>query len=299
MNGTAKDSTFIPLTDTEKNEIVEKHKKIVFYMAQKYRNLDTELEEVQSWCFLGLAEAIYKYERNPEHSLSYYAFSAIKTRIFREYKKYKLFNTDISLQDTIVHSDSELGQFIAHEDVYISEHDIYSLIEEALFEETELNRSITIDYITSDATVDELCKKYKISSAKVKHAYNRGLTLIKQHLINNDIISDFPNEPKTNKKDKKTKGIKEIKPSEYGKLRYLRMTFPQLTNNDIAEILNTSSYVIDQLVNYPTASYMTATIDRSIHQKAVEYMKDKYPEKLPSDVITYELNTNDKIASND
>lgn len=279
-------TSFPPLTEDEKNELVNKFKKAVHYYGYKYRFLDNDIEEIKGWGFLGLSKAINHYDSNRNVPIEKIVFRFIKQEVFRVYFVKPQPKSSESI-DKEIYSDGDttLGQTLEAEKFFLY-REIKIAAEEALFEQSDIFKKVTMDYFFSPKSLDELSTEYEVPREKLKKMYRRGQALIKQHLINNDIIVSYltnPNEEK--KQNEKVINQKPIPPADYGKLRYLRRYFTELTIGDLAILLNTSTFMVKQLLDYPTTTYTTSKLNDSIKNKANQYFKKKYPEKVPSEVI--------------
>ncbi|OIJ17090.1 hypothetical protein BKP37_00685 [Anaerobacillus alkalilacustris] len=283
--------SFMPLSEDEKTELVTKYEFVVNYYAYRYRYLDLDIDDVKGWGYLGLVHAINKYELNREEDFKGLAFYHVKTEIYRVYfkkganrsKKTTSLNSELfdngegSIENTLADEDSLLY------------FEIKQIAEEALFEESNLLKKINMDYLFTAKELGDLSKEYKIQEAKLKRILRRGQGLIKSHLYQNEIIVDYASKP-TEERKKKEKIInhKEIPIKDFGKIRYLSRHYSNvLQENDIAILLNTSAYMVQQLLDYPTYTYLTSKPDSSIKEKAMRYIKKKYPETIPSEVTCY------------
>ena len=153
-------------------------------------------------------------------------------------------------------------------------------------------KNMILEHLFTPKEMEVIAKENEISLSELKKIIRRGTAQIKLHLINNDIILDYlehPNEKR--KKEEKIINHRPLDPNDYGKLKYIRTQFPDLTFNDIANILNTSSYMIKQIADYPTATYLKAPLDDSIYQKVFLYYKKKYPERVPSQIQSSKAET--------
>src|SRR5699024_10943143 len=86
------------MTDDEKNLLFEKHKRIIYYVTNRYKNMDTHIGESKAWGYLGFAEAVNAYQRKPEAKLVPLIFSKVRTQINTGARKHRITKNDISLQ---------------------------------------------------------------------------------------------------------------------------------------------------------------------------------------------------------
>jgi RNA polymerase sigma factor (sigma-70 family) len=290
-NNQDNEKCFEPLSENDKNELVEKYKNIVFYYVKKYRYLDEEKDDIAGWGFLGFAKALDQYDKNRGLDFVSLVFSEVKMAIYSCVirKRYKP-KSEQSLQVQIL--EGKDGSVLTLEETIPDDScfsftmdDIRNMVEEALFEETNKSTRIVMDWLFADKSIEQLAKENNISQTLITRTQRRGKALIKNYLINNDIILDYLMDP--NEKQRKEKMIfnhKKITKDDYGKIKYLKRNFSFFTINDIALLINTSSYAVMQLLDYPTTDYMKSCIDPSIHQNAIKYTMKKYPERMPGDV---------------
>ncbi|MDF2903013.1 MAG: hypothetical protein K0S25_651 [Bacillus sp. (in: firmicutes)] len=273
------------------NDLVKSSKKMVYYIANRFRFFDNDFEEILGWCFLGLAEAIRIYETKPEFKFSTIAFPAMKQALYSHYKKSKqCCNSWISLQTQIGKDDktTDFQDLIPdHKGLGVSDKEIIKIIEEAIFHENDVFREIILDYYVHDKDKQEISKRCNQPVGKVSKDIKRGEALIKQWLVNNDIISDAYFNGCPNKKVEAK--MQNINASYYGKIKYLTLNFDFLKRHDIARILGIWPYALSTFLDYPTAKYLLAEPDPTIEKKAIKYCRKKYPERLPSEVTTYKL----------
>lgn len=279
------------LSDDEKNALVLKYQKIVFWMANRYRFFDPEIEEVQAWCFLGLAKAINTYEENPDRDFPTLAFPIIKTEIYSQYKKKRVLLNEKSLDEKVLAGKDGKGQTLGellpdNHSIMFDENDIQSMVEEAIFEESVVNQKIILDWLLTQKELEDIAKEHTVSLTIVKRTVRRGQILIKQYLVNNDIILDYLNHPSQDREKPPRKCVNnKISPNDYGKIKYIKRNFPYLSVADIATLLDTSSLYINELLNYRPTTYISAQVDESIGQVVLEYVKNKYPERIPGEVV--------------
>jgi DNA-directed RNA polymerase specialized sigma24 family protein len=284
-----------PLSEDEKEKLVLEHKNIVNMVANKYRFFDSEKDEIRGWGYLGLAMAISIYDQDREHNFLSLAYTKVKLEIINQYRKREHFRNEISLQTPLAlnedGSSKTLEEFLVNEEqLSFSEKEIRAFIEEALFEETELNRKINMDWLMTVKEIEDIAIEYGISKAQVKRTQRRGQALIKTYLISNDIILDYLMYPSEERKQQiKIINHREVTSEDYGKIKYIFRHFPFLKLNDIALILNTSSYAIQQIIDYPSSTYIGAYPDIAINEKVLNYCKKKYPDRLPGPVVVSQL----------
>jgi RNA polymerase sigma factor (sigma-70 family) len=286
-----------PFNDEEKNDLVLKHQKIVIYSANKFRFLDPDFEELKGWSYLGLAEAIRHFEEHREEDFATIAFKKIRNEIIKHYSKKNnryLQQRSISLQSKNNNAEDDgdeltlEGTIADDNSIFIEEEDIKKMIEEAFFEEPVNYKKINTDWLLSQKELNDISKEYKVTLVNIRKILRRGQALIKNYLVNNDIILDCLSNPsEVRKKEEKIINHKIVSPEDLGKIKYIIKNFPDLGVNDIAMIINTSAYMVFKLLEYPTASYVRASPDETIREKTMRYCKRKYPERLPGKVIIH------------
>lgn len=286
------------LTESEKEELFSKHQGIVRYIANRYRYFD-ELEDVLGWGYIGFVKAINKFEKRKDLSFQVIAFPMVKAEILNHYRGTNFSYEEKSL-DEGVHDDDEsgasLGDFIESEEFTYSMDDISSMFEEALFEQTDVKKNVTIDHFLNDKSAEYLSKEYNLKVTQVRRMYRRGKGLVKQYLVNNGIIIENVANP--SEEVKKKEGVinhREIKSDEYGKMKYLLKYFSDLSINDLAILLETSTYMITQLLSYRSATYYSTPLDDSIKRRATRYYKKKYPERIAGPIREYRVVKIDEI----
>ncbi|WP_407270026.1 sigma-70 family RNA polymerase sigma factor [Radiobacillus sp. PE A8.2] len=284
------------LSEKEKEELIEKHQGIVHDIAKRYGYYD-EKEELIGWGNIGLVRAINYYEKNPNKPFVSIAFSMVKTDIMNQYKRNRsrLEGSEISLQQEASVGGKTIEDYLGIvEDVYYTEEDIIEMIEKSLKKEKdEMMKNITIEYYMGGKDLGELSDRYSITKSKVKKLHRRGKAIIIQHLINNDYLINYafasPSKETINRL--KIVNHRKVHSSEFGKIKFLFKYFSQysISIRDVAILMNTSTYMITKLVNYKTADYLDAPYDETIEKKAMQYFKDKYPERMPSDIKVYKI----------
>lgn len=286
-----------PLDEDEKDELAKEYGNIVYFIANKYRFFD-EKEEVVGWGNIGLAKAINKYEKRPKYNFASYAFPAVKQAIFDQYRRGK----GLKSQDAVLSLHKEfnssegssfplIDKVSSNDNLDYSYEEIRKMVDEALFEEPELNKKIVIDLLFTDTTPEALGETYCVSKEFVRKALRKCKTLIKNYLVSNAYISDYLMEPGNERKSKENIiNHRELLPDDYGKIKYIYKFYSFLRITDIAIILNTSSHAIRTMFDFPTTAYLSAKLDHSIDQKALKYIRKKYPERMAGEVKVYKMN---------
>ncbi|WP_078382349.1 hypothetical protein [Sutcliffiella halmapala] len=280
------------LSEDEKTNLVLKYRDMVKRVAHRYHFLDKDFDNIQGGGFLGLAKAIVYFETNPNIEIESIAYSYIRKAILHQYVKKNKANSEISLQSPLtIYGDNDGGTLedvIQGNAMHLNECDIQKWIRESLFEWPSNKINMVTDYLLTEKSLEEIAKEHQISMMGARKIQKQGNLLIKRYLYNNSIILDylsFPSEEE--RKEKKVINHRALGPDDYGIIKYIVKYFPDLTKNDIARLSNTSSYMIQQLLDHPTAAYLKATFDGSIQNRVVKYYKMKYPERLPGKVIVY------------
>lgn len=263
-------------------------------MCHRYSFFD-DFDEILGWGYLGLAKAINKFEEDPDIPFVRIAFSMVKQEIFNAYKRRKVKGNDRSIDEDVftdeAGKETALKEFLVSEDqIDYSESDIITLFDEALFEESVNKKNITIDYYLNDKSLNEIANHYGISAVNVTKSHRRGKELIKRYLVNNGVILEHVSKPSSGviKKENIT-NHKTLNDEDLAKIKYIRHRHKNLRINDIAKLLNTSSYMISQLIYYPTTTYLRIPQDESIKNLVEQYSKESYPEREPSEVKVYSI----------
>jgi hypothetical protein len=281
-----------PFSENEKNELVMKHQNKVFFVANRLRYFDPDIEEIKGWGFVGFTIAINQYEKNRDQDFESLVFQLVKKEIFNQYreKKRERPKSQRNMEDTIFTGNDgstvTIGDFLPDDGFSLNEKDIVRMVEEALFEETVLNKKINMEWLFTPKEIEVIAVENQMSRTQISRTIKRGQALIKNYLVNNDIISDYLFHPSEERiKEKKIINHNPVPEKDYGKIKYMRVFYPYLTVNDIAAVMNTSSYLIVTLLDYPTVAYISVSTDDSIKEKVLRYCKKKYPERLPGPVV--------------
>lgn len=272
------------LTDLEKNQLAEQYTYIVRHLAYKHRYLDSDIEEVMGWGFLGLAKAINAYEKNPDISFQSQAYPIVKAEMYNNCRQRESSKAIVSLSSE-VNSNGEyaLEEFIATVTLDISEDSIYELVRGSIRKMKKQDQLIIEEMLLNDKELDEISEEFGISKAYASRIRRRGIALVTKYLDDNDIV-DVAAHSEKNKYIKKKSAIPGIVEKDYGKLKYLQVAFPELSIDDIAKVLNVNFASLQQLYLIMPIGYRKASLDSSIQNNAYEYVKAKYPERLPGEL---------------
>lgn len=276
------------LTDEEKNNLVLKNKGIIIYMANKYRSLD-EFEELEAWCNLGFSKAINKHKIDSSINFASTAFREIKSTIIQHYyRSRKESKCKTSLNEPLFTSpdgsEFTLEDSVSEDIFRFNENDIIDMLGQSLFEEQGVEKNITIDYLMQGKTIQKLSRENDMTALQIRRIVRRGIDLIKIYLSNNDIISDFLLYP-TEEKQIKNREYKKVTKNDCEKIKYIRRGYPGISINDIAILTGVESYVIQNLIDFPTGVYLRSMPDNSIKEKVEQYYSEKFPERVPGEVI--------------
>lgn len=271
------------LSEEEKTKLVNDHKKIIYYMANRFRFYEEDVDEILGWCYLGIAVAISKYESDPTVEFSELVFKEIRRVVYAEYNKASN-KRSISSLDEPIYGDEELtlGLLLGVEEYHYGEQDIEQMVIDATILEKEIDRDIIYSYFIDDKSVNELAEKYNLRLPYIKRVTNRGIDLLRTYLFNNDIISEFLLYPE--QKEYTIQRHPVVKNEVYGKIKYLNRTYPFLSTRCIASIMGIDTYNVSVIVDYPNVSYIKALPDDELDRKAQTYIKEHYPYMLPSQV---------------
>ena len=120
-----------------KNKLIEHNLRLVVFLAKKYDNTKTDLEDLVSIGTIGLIKAINTYKLDKNIKLATYASRCIDNEILMHLRKIKRKKTEISFEDSLSY-DAD-GNELHLEDVLGTEKDI---VTKGLDE--ELDKSIMI-----------------------------------------------------------------------------------------------------------------------------------------------------------
>lgn len=277
-------------TEEEKDELVEGHRNIIWYIARRFSFFDDDVEEIAGWGFLGLAEAISNYEENRDINFVDEVFYRAKAEIFRRYRKQDKPKSENSLEKELYAGDGGESFTIAHtlsaeNQLTYNEFDMLKMINKAMSRSQEIEKNVVKVWLITGKCIEEIAKEYNITASQAKSISRRGQTLIKKYLVDNDIISEYLANPAS--KQKRPIGeIKRVRPEDYGKVRYITINYKDLGSNDISTILNLSSYAVRDLMDYPPTTYRKYKPDASVKAKVDRYYKENYRGRIPSEVIT-------------
>ncbi|NEU29950.1 sigma-70 family RNA polymerase sigma factor [bacterium LRH843] len=277
-----------PLTEDEKEDLVNKHKNIVYYYANRYRFLDLDKEEIQGWGFVGLAQAINEYEEKRDLEFSTIAFFRVRQEIFNNYRRRP--QQAVSLQSTVSNDvDKTVEEYLMDESggILFDEEYIRHLIKEALAKEQRLHKIINIDWLLTLKTSEEIAKENRITLSSVRKIQRQGQALIKRYLINNDVISEYLGNGQSKIEKRAIIKHEGFTRDDYRKIKYIRREFPYLSRYDIALILKTSHQKVSELLKSPTLSYIGCSADDTIKENVMQYSKRKYPAQTPGEVVIY------------
>lgn len=123
-----------------KNKLIEYNLRLVVFLAKKYDNTKTDLEDLVSIGTIGLIKAINTYKLDKNIKLATYASRCIDNEILMHLRKIKRKKTEISFEDSLSY-DAD-GNELHLEDVLGTEKDI---VTKGLDE--ELDKSIMMEEI--------------------------------------------------------------------------------------------------------------------------------------------------------
>ena len=123
-----------------KNKLIEHNLRLVVFLAKKYDNTKTDLEDLVSIGTIGLIKAINTYKLDKNIKLATYASRCIDNEILMHLRKIKRKKTEISFEDSLSY-DAD-GNELHLEDVLGTEKDI---VTKGLDE--ELDKSIMMEEI--------------------------------------------------------------------------------------------------------------------------------------------------------
>lgn len=270
--------------------LLEKHKAIIIYMANRYRYLD-EFGDLVSWGYIGFLNA-YKEFKSTEYEdveFSTLIFQHIKRKYIKEYfeKSREMSKRNISIDKPVVgkggFEGDNLHNFLVNDSFRYSEKDIHRMVDESLFECTLQEKKLIMQYYLNDVEMNDIVKDSGLTTAEVRRITRRGYHLIKRYLFNNNLISEWAMTSDTYE-FKKQKPIKALTPEQCRQLKYIRQEYTVLTRQDYANILDCDLCSIDYTLDYPTNKYIRYGLDDSIKEKAESYIDEHYPHLLPSEV---------------
>lgn len=293
-------------TEEEKTELYQKHKGIVYYIANRLRYLDTDFEDILGWGFLGFVVALNKYEEVEKQgqckendgnkhipTLAQLTFTCVRTEILKHYRKRPAESGFISLQKPIggEGATTTLEGKIADESWFdFSKKNIMELMNKALEKETEINRKITIDFFVAGKTIEGISKETHKSTTYITRTTRRGQAVIKKYLVDHDILEEtesYEVEGRIEEASKRIDTYRSVGEDDFRKVKYIRKTYPFLSWNEIASFLQVSPHSLIELLRYPTAKYHSSgsQVDKTIEAEVFEYAKFLYPGHLPGEVV--------------
>ncbi len=274
----------------ELTSIYKKHIGVFIHMAKKYHFLDS-WEEIISCGHVGFMLAIDEYEKS-NVKLATLLFKNIKKVIIDEYfkknrERERFSNSSI---DTPINDDGDsLSSVISDSSFSYGAKHIESLVCEALFESSQLEKDIVTKYLLHDYEIEDLASIYNMPERRIRLINRRGYHLIKLYLYNNDLISDWAMEPTTNNKVKHISKPEALTEEQSRQLKFIRQTYMNLTRTDYANILDCDIRSINYTLDYPTTTFIRYGLDDSIDDKVKQYIEERYPDTLPGEVKVYEM----------
>lgn len=276
------------LSEEEKTNLVLDHKRIIYYMANRYRFIENDFDEAIGWCYLGMANAIAEYQQDTSEEFSDIAFREIskvlKNAYFKTSQRYEYSSLDEPVKG---YDDLTLGDSLTTESDFYDAQDIYRMIDEALFEEEIESKEMLLDYLIEEISMNEISDKRNHRLPYVRRVIRRSIELLRLYLLNNDIISEYLLYPST--EGHKIKEYKPLDNIDRGRIKYLNKAYPFLRAYDLGIILNIDAQSIATVVDYPTSSYVRAIPDETIEKQAIEYCKQNYYERLPGELVVYNI----------
>lgn len=124
-----------------KNKLIEHNLRLVVFLAKKYDNTKTDLEDLVSIGTIGLIKAINTYKLDKNIKLATYASRCIDNEILMHLRKIKRKKTEVSFEDSLSY-DSD-GNELHLEDVLGTDKDI---VTKGLDE--ELDKTIMLEEIS-------------------------------------------------------------------------------------------------------------------------------------------------------
>ncbi|PAF34024.1 hypothetical protein CHH69_18035, partial [Terribacillus saccharophilus] len=158
------------MTEQEKNDLYLKYKKRIYFIANRYRFLDHDIEEIVAWGALGFAKALKYHEENPELPLDAVIFSRVKSEMFENLKRDR--SNEVSMHAPVaIGKDGEgatLESFLAADEVLVhNELDVVRLINKALCKEKNTDREIAVDLFLNGLEPSVIAKRYNISKGVI------------------------------------------------------------------------------------------------------------------------------------
>jgi len=89
-----------------KNEMIERNLRLVYFLANKYKNNPVELEDLCSIGTIGLMKAVETFDPHKKVQFATYSSKCIENEILMYLRKNKKRNNDISIESSLSH-DSE------------------------------------------------------------------------------------------------------------------------------------------------------------------------------------------------
>ena len=178
-----------------RNKLIEHNLRLVVFLAKKYDDTMSDLEDLVSIGTIGLIKAIKTYKLDKNIKLATYASRCIDNEILMFLRKNKKRNSEVSFEDSI-NFDSE-GNELHIEDVFGTEEDIVEksienkdnriLLEKEVYKLSERDRKIIeLRYglfgkkeLTQKELADKLCISQSYISRIEKKVIKKLKTLMK------------------------------------------------------------------------------------------------------------------------
>lgn len=151
--------------------LIEHNMRLVFFIANKFKNLYHEVEELASIGAIGLIKAVSSYDKGKKVKLSTYAARCIENEILMHFRQIKKHSNTVSLQE-IIRFDKE-GNETCMGDLVGTERDE---LEEQIVKKDHINRLFLIMDTLEEKEQEILKMRYGIGRAKLTQV-NIALTL--------------------------------------------------------------------------------------------------------------------------
>lgn len=293
---------------SEKEHLVLDNQRLVHYLVQKLgvTPYSSEYEDIVSIGTLGLVKAAITFDSSKKITFSTYASRCINNEIFMHYRKANKYANDISIDepigndgegkeeltlgDTIAHSESDFVERIVNKDAFIQ---LVSIILNYLEEKTRL----AILYRMGEVSQTDIAEKLSIAQSSVSRIVTKATNKIREvanHQVNYKEVFSMAIVGDEYRISFSSKDISKFNKIFATLLQNLTSTekLPNFRVNCNRE------RIVVQIPAHPESFSFIAQIIQEIDDFSMTFVSDK--SALPADnTVSQEVESDDKDESND
>ena len=293
---------------SEKEHLVLDNQRLVHYLVQKLgvTPYSSEYEDIVSIGTLGLVKAAITFDSSKKITFATYASRCINNEIFMHYRKANKYANDISIDepigndgegkeeltlgDTIAHSESDFVERIVNKDAFIQ---LVSIILNYLEEKTRL----AILYRMGEVSQTDIAEKLSIAQSSVSRIVTKATNKIREvanHQVNYKEVFSMAIVGDEYRISFSSKDISKFNKIFATLLQNLTSTekLPNFRVNCNRE------RIVVQIPAHPESFSFIAQIIQEIDDFSMTFVSDK--SALPADnTVSQEVESDDKDESND